>query len=50
MVLGETPEQAADFWDSASQMPRVPVHLEVATTYWTLTCARYAMLNFYRGF
>lgn len=27
MVLEETPEQAADFLDSASQMPRVPVPL-----------------------
>lgn len=27
MVLGETPEQAADFLDSTSQMPRVPVPL-----------------------
>lgn len=29
MVLEETPEQAAEFLDSASQMPRVPVPLSL---------------------
>lgn len=51
MVWGETPEQAVDFLDSASQMPSVPGSSpQVMKTMAHFMSDTYHVLTFYDGF